>query len=61
MSQLDPAYVKAWTEKAKGVTFMGVPLENLTHEELLAAAAHGWTAEAEARRTILERAPAICR
>lgn len=42
MMALPKEFVERNLEKAKGCLFYGVPLEDLTREELLACAAAGW-------------------
>lgn len=49
---LPEGFVEKGLELAKGATLYGEFLEEMTREELLAAAAHGWRAarEVESRR-----------
>jgi hypothetical protein len=39
---LDKEFVEEYLAKAKGFTAMGIPIENLTKEELIAIAIAGW-------------------
>ena len=42
VGKLPPGYVRAYRHKAEGCTLFGVPLEELSRDELLAACVHGW-------------------
>jgi hypothetical protein len=40
--QLPEYYVEEGLKKAQGSTFMGVPILEMSREELIAAMVHGW-------------------
>ena len=41
-NKLPKSYVEKGLELAKGASFFGVPIEDLTRDELIACAANGW-------------------
>ncbi len=47
--KLPEGYRNKWIEKGKGTTFLGIPVEMLSKEDLFAMAIAGWFAEQEAR------------
>ena len=42
MSNLPDGFVEEWTKKGQGSSIYGVPMEELTKEELFAVAVCGW-------------------
>jgi hypothetical protein len=48
MNKLPEQFVKSGLELAKGASLFGIPMEELTRDELLAATAKGWKAYGDA-------------
>lgn len=49
---LPESFVKKNLELAKDARFMGIPLEELSRDELIAVAVAGWEAEMRARQDL---------
>lgn len=50
MTSLPESFINEGLKLAEGATIMGKKFSDMTRDELIAAAAHGWTAEANARK-----------
>ena len=44
------SFVESNLEKAKGSTFFGVPIEEMTHDELIACCFSGWQGQNNQRK-----------
>ncbi len=60
MSKLPESFVKKQLEGEELRFFMGVPLDELSHDELMAVAIAGWKAERAAREAAYARSRFAC-
>jgi len=51
-------FIESGTELANGASLYGVMFEDMTREELIAAAAHGWNEQRKAQKEFAETAKA---